>query len=197
MALPEVRNLRDGLPDDFRRRLARRNKTGIKTVIHDEEEVMNIQKKLMILTTMLAFLMMLPVARASEEDQATKLTFNKAVQIPGRVLPAGTYWFVLLETNTTPKVVQVYNSDRSTLYATILTNKVERPKPTDNTAITFADRGSMQPETIVTWFYPGYTSGHEFVYSNREEQELAQVKRRTVMASAQDKHQIQTVAAGD
>jgi hypothetical protein len=37
----------------------------------------------------------------------------------------------------------------------------------------------------------------EFVYSNREEQELAQVKRRTVMASPQDKHQIQTVAAGD
>jgi hypothetical protein len=79
----------------------------------------------------------------------------------------------------------------------ILTNKVERPKPTDNTAITFADPGSMQPETRVTWFYPGYTSGHEFVYSNREEQELAQVKRRTVMASPQDKHQIQTVAAGD
>ena len=158
---------------------------------------MNIQKKLMILATMLAFLIMLPMARASEEDQATKLSFNKAVQIPGRVLPAGTYWFVLLETNTTPKVVQVYNSDRSSLYATILTNNAERPNPTDNTAITFADRGSMQPETIVTWFYPGYTSGHEFVYSNREEQELAQVKRHTVMASAQDKHQIQTVAAGD
>jgi hypothetical protein len=104
---------------------------------------------------------------------------------------------VLLETNTAPKVVQIYNSDRSALYATILTNDAERPKPTDNTAITFADRGSMQPETIVTWFYPGYTSGHEFVYSNREEQELAQVKHRTVMAAAQDKHQIQTTAAGD
>ena len=32
---------------------------------------MNIQKKLMILATMLAFLIMLPVVRASEEDQAT------------------------------------------------------------------------------------------------------------------------------
>ena len=156
---------------------------------------MNIQKKLMILATMLAFLIMLPMARASEEDQATKLTFNKAVQIPGRVLPAGTYWFVLAESNT--KVVHIFNSDRSTLYATILTNNAERPKPTDNTAITFADRGSMQPETIVTWFYPGDTSGHELVYSNREKQELAQVKHHTVMASAQDKQQIQTVATGD
>ena len=158
---------------------------------------MNIQKKLMILATMLAFLIMLPMARASEEDQATKLTFNKAVQIPGRVLPAGTYWFILADNNADQNIIHIFSSDRSTLYATILTNNAERPKPTDNTAITFADRGSMQPETIVTWFYPGYTSGHEFVYSNREEQELAQVKHHTVMASAQDKHQIQTVAAGD
>jgi hypothetical protein len=183
--------------DDFRQRLARRNKTGIRTVIHDEEEVMNIKKKLMILATMLAFLMMLPAARASDEDQATKLTFNKAVQIPGRVLPAGTYWFVLPETNTDPKIVQIFNSDRSALYATILTINAERSNPTDNTALTFADRGSMQPETIVTWFYPGNTSGHEFVYSNREEQELAQVKHRTVMASAGEKHQTQTAVAGD
>jgi hypothetical protein len=158
---------------------------------------MNNQKKLMILATMLTFLIMLPAARASEEDQATKLTFNKAIRIPGRVLPAGTYWFVLAETNTAPNVVQIYNSDRSTLYATVLTINAERSNPTDNTAITFADRGSMQPETIVTWFYPGNTSGREFVYSNREEQELAQVKHHTVMAAAGDKRQIQTTAAGD
>jgi hypothetical protein len=55
----------------------------------------------------------------------------------------------------------------------------------------------MQPETIVTWFYPGDTFGHEFVYSNREEQELAQVKHHTVMAAAGEKHQIQTAVAGD
>jgi hypothetical protein len=158
---------------------------------------MNNQRKLMILATMLAFLIILPAARASEEDQATKLTFNKAVQIPGRVLPAGTYWFILADNNAIPSIVQIFNSDRSTLYATILTINAERLNPTGNTAITFADRGSMQPETIVTWFYPGYTSGHEFVYSNREQQELAQVKHRTVMASAHDKHQIQTAAAGD
>ena len=159
---------------------------------------MNTKKKLIIFATMLAFLIMLPVARASEEDQATELTFNKAVQIPGRVLPAGTYWFILVESNTDPKVVQIFNADRSTLYATILTNNVERLKPTDNTAITFADRGSMQPETLVTWFYPGYTSGHEFVFSNHEEKELAQVKHRTVMAMARDKHQaVAGLAAGD
>src|SRR4029077_7743035 len=97
---------------------------------------MNTKKKLIIFATMLAFLIMLPVARASEEDQATKLTFNKAVQIPGRVLPAGTYWFILANNNGTRNIVQVFNSDRSTLYATILTNNAERSKSTDNTALT-------------------------------------------------------------
>jgi hypothetical protein len=158
---------------------------------------MNIQKKLMILATMLAFLIMLPAARASEEDQATQLTFDKAVQIPGRVLPAGTYWFILVDNNNAPNIVHIFNSDRSMLYATVLTINAERSDPTDNTAITFADRGSMQPEAIVTWFYPGYTSGHEFVFSNREEKELAQVKHHTVMATKLDEHQIQTVAVGD
>ncbi len=106
---------------------------------------MNTQKKLVVFATMLAFLIMLPVARASEQDQATKLTFSKAVQVPGRVLPAGTYWFTIVETNTTPNIGQIFNADRSTLYATILTVNAERSNPTDNTTITFADRGSMQP----------------------------------------------------
>jgi hypothetical protein len=133
---------------------------------------MNTQRKLIILATVLAFLITLPVARASEQDQATKLTFNKAVQIPGRILPAGTYWFVLAETNTAPNVVRIFNSDRSTLYATILTINAERSNPTDNTAITFAEGESMQPEKIVTWYYPGFSSGHEFVYPTLRKKDL-------------------------
>ena len=154
---------------------------------------MNIQKMLMILATMLAFLIVLPAARASEEDQATRLTFNNAVQIPGRVLPAGTYWFIFADKVGDPNVVHIFNSDRSMLYATVLTINAERSDPTDNTAITFADRGSMQPQTMVTWFYPGFTSGHEFVYSNPEAKELAQAKLHTIMAMTRDKQQ--TVAA--
>src|SRR5579864_9238921 len=170
-------------------------------VLRSEEEHLNTQtkntqRKLIVLMTLLAFLIMLPVARASEEDQALKLTFNQAVQIPGRVLPAGTYWFVLANTNSALNIVQIFNSDRSMVYATILTGNAERPNP-NGTEITFADRGSMQPQSIVTWFYPGETSGHEFVYSKSEEKELARVKHNTIMAAAPDKRQTQTVAVGD
>jgi hypothetical protein len=155
---------------------------------------MKTQRKLVILAAMLAFLAVLPVARASEQDQATKLTFDRAIQIPGRVLPAGTYWFVLEETTASPSVVHIFNSDRSSVLASVLTINAERSNPTDDTAITFASRGSMQPENLVTWFYPGRTSGHQFVYSNAEEAELAQVKQYTV-TSSESKHQPQTTAA--
>ncbi len=156
---------------------------------------MNTRRTFITLGLLLAFATILPVARADEFDQATKFTFNQPIQIPGRVLPAGTYWFVLADTHMSRNIVRIFNSDRSTLYATIFTINTESQTTTDHTAIIFADREPMQLETILSWFYPGQTSGHQFVYSNMEEQELAQVKHHTVMARAQNKHQ--TAMAGD
>lgn len=158
---------------------------------------MNIYKKLIVLTTVLASLTMLPVTQANAGNEATKLSFAKAVQVPGRVLPAGTYLFVLEGSFGNSNIIQVFNSDRSMLYATLFTISAKRAKSTDDTAITFADRGAMQPETLVSWFYPGRTYGHEFVYSQSEEHELAQAKHRTLMPMARDKRQIQVADGGD
>jgi len=156
---------------------------------------MNTRKAFITAGLVLASLIMLPVAHADEWDQASQLTFSQSVQIPGRVLPAGTYWFVLADTVGNRNVIQVFNSDRSTLYATVFAVTAERPHPSDNTTITFAKRESMPTNAIVTWFYPGDNSGHEFVYSKSEEQELARAKRQTIMAAAPVKNQ--ATASGD
>jgi hypothetical protein len=155
---------------------------------------MNTRKAFITLGLVLASLIMLPVAHADEWDQASQLTFSQSVQIPGRVLPAGTYWFVLADT-VDRNIIQVFNSDRSTLYATVLAVTAELLHRTDNTTITFAERESMQPQTIVSWFYPGHSIGHQFVYSNRENQELARVKHQTVIVTARGENE--TVATGD
>ena len=145
---------------------------------------MKTKKTFMVLALALASALMLPAARASEHDQATKLTFNQSVQIPGRVLPAGTYWFVLADTDDARNVVQVFNSDRTMLYATVFTVDARRSDTViGDTAITFAARGAMQPEAMVLWFYPGRNSGHEFLYPDADQKELAQVKRHTVIAA--------------
>ena len=156
---------------------------------------MNTRKAFITAGLVLASLIMLPVAHADEWDQASQLTFSQSVQIPGRVLPAGTYWFVLADSVGNRNIIQVFNSDRSTLYATVFAVTAERPHPSDNTTITFAKRESMPTNAIVTWFYPGDNSGHEFVYSKSEEQELARAKRQTIMAAAPVKNQ--ATASGD
>jgi hypothetical protein len=156
---------------------------------------MNTRKAFITMGLLLAFVVMLPSARADEFDQATKLSFNQSFQIPGRVLPAGSYWFVLVSDPTNRNIVRIFNSDKSTLYATIFAINTESPTPTDKTAITFALREPMQPETLLSWFYPGRTSGHQFVYSKVEERELAQVKHHTEMVKELNKNQ--TAVVGD
>ena len=150
---------------------------------------MNTKKAVFTLGLFLAFVIILPVARADEFNQATKITFNQSVQIPGRVLPAGTYWFVLSDASVFRNIVQVFSSDRSTLYATVFTNNIESPTTSDTTAVTFAERESMQPVALLSWFYPGRDTGHQFVYSNKETRELAQAKHYTIMGKVPDKHQ--------
>src|SRR6195256_5299436 len=58
---------------------------------------------------------------ADEYNEATKLTFNEPVEVPGQVLAAGTYWFTLMNTDADRNIVQVWNADRSQLMATIFT----------------------------------------------------------------------------
>lgn len=156
---------------------------------------MNTRKAISNLGLLLAFAIILPVARADEYDQASQLTFSQSVQIPGRVLPAGTYWFVLADISIANRnIVHIFNSDRSTLYATVSTITADRAQPSDRTAITFAERQSTQPSAIVTWFYPGRQSGHEFVYPKSEQQELAQGKHVTVVATAPARHPSEVAA---
>ncbi len=118
-------------------------------------------------------------AHADEYDLTTKLTFSQPVQIPGKVLPAGTYLFKLANTNDR-HIVQVFNSDGIVLYATLMAIPTERREPTGDSVVTFAEQGDGQPEALVKWFYPGETTGNEFVYSKQVEKQLAQDKQQTV-----------------
>jgi Protein of unknown function (DUF2911) len=142
---------------------------------------MNIRKTFTVLAFVVA-LVTLPVVRAGQSNEATRVTFNQPVQIPGRVLPAGTYWLMLPNDHTLHDQVRVYNSDRTIFYATVITVAAQRLQPTDTTTLTFVVRESTQPEAILYWFYPGSTTGHEFLYPAKMWKELAKNKQVTVDA---------------
>lgn len=130
---------------------------------------------------MLAMLAMLVLmarpARADQENQAIKVKFSQAVQIPGQVLSAGTYWFAILNTNDR-ETVQVLNENRSKTLAILGTINCERPATGGPLAFTLAER-TGEPTAILAWFYPGYTSGHEFLYPKQESKELVMAKHET------------------
>jgi hypothetical protein len=142
---------------------------------------MNTRKMFFALAFVFGSIITQPAARAGELDQASKMTFSQAVQIPGHVLPAGTYWFVLSDIEPSRNVLQIFSADRSVIYATIITIPTELPQLSEKPLMTLAQRGTMQPEAIVSWVYPGRKSGHQFIYSKPEEQELARDKYQTMI----------------
>ena len=143
---------------------------------------MKINKLALLIAFVIASVLFLEVAaRADEMDQSTKITFSQPIQIPGQILPAGTYQFKLADPNDLD-LVRIFNSEGTRLLATLQTITTERAKPTGDTAIVLAEQPEGRPETLVKWFYPGNTSGHELVYSKQEEQQLAQDRQQTTVA---------------
>jgi hypothetical protein len=129
-------------------------------------------------------LLLVPVARADEWNQATRLTFNQPMEIPGhKILAAGTYWFKTMTdlSAADDNVVQILNADRSRVIAVFPTAAIQRATPTASTEINFAEQGH-QPNALVNWFYPGSTTGHEFLYSRQEEKVVASEPVLKVMA---------------
>ena len=108
-------------------------------------------------------------ARADQWNQATNATFNEPIEIPGRVLSPGTYWFTLLRDDPDRNIVQIWNADRTQHLATILTVPDYRLQPKGRTVMKFEERPSSSPEALEAWFYPGDNYGHEFVYPARQQ----------------------------
>jgi hypothetical protein len=124
---------------------------------------------------------LLPLVQASEQDQETKVMFDQPVEVPGSILPAGSYWFERDADNI--YVVRIFSGDWKTLYATEQTVETGRLKPANDPTFIFAERESSKPEALLTWFFPGETIGHEFQYPRQEEKELAQDAQQVVVAT--------------
>ena len=129
-------------------------------------------------TFLLAFLIVLPVVRADEWNQATLFTFSQPVQIPGQVLPAGTYLFELIN-SFNHEIVRISNADRTNVIAVIQARPTQQKGLSGKAAIVLAERGVSQPEAIVAWCYPGRVEGHQFLYPKQVGEEVARDKQDT------------------
>lgn len=128
-----------------------------------------------------------PGAKADDWNKETVVTFSGPVEIPGvhltgwSVLPAGTYVFKLLDSQSDRHIVQIFSKDKTTIIATILAIPNYRLKATDKTVITFRERPAGEPEALRAWFYPGMNWGDEFVYPKARAVELSKTEKTPVL----------------
>jgi hypothetical protein len=133
---------------------------------------------------------LIPSAQAADWNRKTEISFSGPVEIPGvhlvgwGVLPAGTYVFKILDSQSDRHIVQIFNKEETVIYATILAIPNYRLKATDKTVMTFSERPAGKPEALRAWFYPGRNWGDEFVYPKARAVELAKTANTPVLFTA-------------
>jgi hypothetical protein len=108
-----------------------------------------------------------PKGRADESDRKTIVTVNQPIQVPGKVLPAGTYVFKLLDSNNLT-LVAIYDADQMHLITTVQGIPDVRTETPDKAILQLEERASGQPEALKAWFYPGDNFGVGFVYPTQK-----------------------------
>ncbi|MGA9980219.1 MAG: hypothetical protein WBQ08_16495 [Candidatus Sulfotelmatobacter sp.] len=126
-------------------------------------------------------------AKADDWNRKTVITFSGPVEVPGvgqHNLPAGTYVFKVLDSQSDRHIVQIFNQDETQVLTTVIAIPNYRLKTTDKTTITFRERPAGQPEALRAWFYPGRAWGEEFVYEKSRAIELAKETNEPVLATS-------------
>jgi hypothetical protein len=123
-----------------------------------------------------------PMAEASIANKTTQITFSAPVEVPGIVLPAGTYTFRILDNVRARNIVQIYNKSNDQLEATLLTVPTYRMKPAGETLLRFQETPSNTPQALKAWWYPGDNFGRQFVYPRKEAVDLAKANNEPVLA---------------
>jgi hypothetical protein len=105
--------------------------------------------------------------RADESDKKTIVTVNEPIQVPGKVLPAGTYVLKLVDPNDRT-LVAIYTADEMHLITTVQGIPDSRMETPSKAILQLEERPDGGPEALMTWFYPGDNFGVEFVYPRQK-----------------------------
>jgi hypothetical protein len=144
----------------------------------------------MIRTTLLGCALaatVLTTAALAQEpvDQRTYFTFSAPFELPGgKTLPAGKYTFRVLDSPGNRHIVQILNEGGTEVHTTLLAIPAQRQDPPSEPEIRFMEAPANMPPAIRTWWYPGRTIGHEFIYPKDHARRLAAAQSEPVLTVA-------------
>ena len=119
----------------------------------------------------------------SPVNQRTYFTFSAPFELPGnKTLPAGKYTFRVLDSPSNRHIIQIMNQDGTRIQATLLAIPAQRQDPPSEPEIRFMEAAASMPPAVKTWWYPGRTIGHEFIYPKEQARRLAARQREPVLS---------------
>lgn len=125
-------------------------------------------------------------AAAQTYERVTRLTFSAPVELPGMILPAGTYTFRLVDSDSTRHVVNVFDADDEKHIHTVFAMPARRVDISDETVVTFRETALAAPLPIRYWYYPADHMGQEFAYDKDRALEIAAATGESVLAIEDD-----------
>jgi LPXTG-motif cell wall-anchored protein len=126
------------------------------------------------------------VATAQPRGQDTYFNFSQAVELPNATLPAGRYLFRLADSASNRHIVQVMSEDRHKMYATLMAIPYTVTRVPEEPEVRFLEAPAGRVNAIKIWFYPGNTTGHEFIYPRTQAVKLAKASGEPVLTSKTD-----------
>ena len=124
----------------------------------------------------------LAAAQGVVPDRSTFVTISAPVSIPGMVLPAGEYLFRIADSQTNRNIVQIYDKERSKIFATLIAVAAERNEPSNESVITFRETPANEAPALRYWYYAGEKTGQEFAYPKSQAIKIARASGESVMA---------------
>jgi hypothetical protein len=101
----------------------------------------------------------------SNPHRTTYFTFSRAVQLPGALLPAGSYTFELADPHHAFDIVHVMSRDRERVRLTAFTRIIERPASEELlAAVVFGESSASTPPQINAWYPQDERVGRQFIY---------------------------------
>ena len=120
----------------------------------------------LVASGVLVAVLLAATAHARIDGHTNHVTFSGPVALPGIGLGTGTYIFE--RTDADPRLVRVFNRDRSRVYFTGFTHAVARPAGLHRDRIvTFAEGRPGVPPRVAAWYPVGTSTGYQFLYTSK------------------------------
>jgi hypothetical protein len=118
-----------------------------------------------------------PKAAADDYDKKVVATFADPVEVPGGVtLQPGTYVFKLQDSQNDRHIVLIQNERENHTFAQVFAANNVRIVRKGKVQIMFWESPAGQPKALRALFWPGDTSGQEFLYKRDRANQITQTQ---------------------